>query len=65
MVRLLASSLGKASRFAFHIVPCLSHSHGGMLEVVKCAVFQKELYNLESLYKFIQRTCTVFGTVMM
>jgi hypothetical protein len=22
-------------------------------------VFQKELYNFESLYKFIQRTCTV------
>jgi hypothetical protein len=23
-------------------------------------VFQKELYNFESLYKFIRRTCTVF-----
>jgi hypothetical protein len=22
--------------------------------------FQKELYNFESLYKFIQRTCAVF-----
>jgi hypothetical protein len=25
----------------------------------------KELYNFESLYKFIQTTCTVFGTVIM
>jgi hypothetical protein len=23
-------------------------------------VFQKEVHNFESLYKFIQRTCTVF-----
>jgi hypothetical protein len=23
-------------------------------------VFQKELYNFESVYKFIQRICTVF-----
>jgi hypothetical protein len=23
-------------------------------------VFQKELYNFESLYKFIQRTCTIY-----
>jgi hypothetical protein len=28
-------------------------------------VFQKELFNFESLYKCIQRTCTVFWTVMM
>jgi hypothetical protein len=28
-------------------------------------VFQKYLYNFESLYKFIQRTCTVFWTVIM
>jgi hypothetical protein len=26
--------------------------------------FQKEIYNFESLYKFIQRTCTVFWTVI-
>jgi hypothetical protein len=25
-------------------------------------LFRKELYNFESLYKFIQRTCTVFWT---
>jgi hypothetical protein len=25
-----------------------------------CRVFQKELYNFGSLYKFIQRACTVF-----
>jgi hypothetical protein len=28
-------------------------------------VFQKELYNFESLYKSIQRACTVFGTAIM
>jgi hypothetical protein len=28
-------------------------------------VFQKELYNFESLYKCIQRTCTVIWTVVM
>jgi hypothetical protein len=28
-------------------------------------VFQKELYNFESLCKFIQRTCTVFSTVII
>jgi hypothetical protein len=27
--------------------------------------FGKELYNIESSYKFIQRTCTVLGTVIM
>jgi hypothetical protein len=27
-------------------------------------MFQKELYNFESLYKFIQSTCTVFWTVI-
>jgi hypothetical protein len=26
-------------------------------------VFQKESYNFESLYKFIQKTCTVFWTI--
>jgi hypothetical protein len=26
----------------------------------QCRMFQKELYNVESLYKFIQRACTVF-----
>jgi hypothetical protein len=31
----------------------------------KCRVFQNELYNIESLYKFIQRTGTVFRTVVM
>jgi hypothetical protein len=30
------------------------------LEFTKYGMFQKELYNVESLYKFIQRTCTVF-----
>jgi hypothetical protein len=28
-------------------------------------VFQKELYNFESLYKFIQKTCAMFRTVIM
>jgi hypothetical protein len=28
-------------------------------------VFQKELYNFESVYKFIQRTYTTFSTVKM
>jgi hypothetical protein len=28
-------------------------------------VFQKELYNFESLYKFIQRTYTVFWSVII
>jgi hypothetical protein len=28
-------------------------------------LFQKELYNCESLYKFIQRTYTTFWTVIM
>jgi hypothetical protein len=28
-------------------------------------VLQKELYNFDRLYKFIQRTCTVFWTVIM
>jgi hypothetical protein len=28
-------------------------------KTTKCMVFQKELYNFESLYTFIQRTCTV------
>jgi hypothetical protein len=27
------------------------------------SMFQKELYNFESLYEFIQRTCAVLGTV--
>jgi hypothetical protein len=27
-------------------------------------VFQKELYKFESLHEFIQRTCTVFQTVL-
>jgi hypothetical protein len=31
----------------------------------KYRVFQKELYNFESLYKFIQRAYTVFRTVIM
>jgi hypothetical protein len=31
----------------------------------KYRVLQIELYNFESLYKFIQRTCTVFWTVIM
>jgi dihydroorotase len=31
----------------------------------KMNVFQKELYNVESLYKYIQRTYTVFSTVIM
>jgi hypothetical protein len=26
-------------------------------------LFQKELHNFESSYKFIQRTCTVFSTI--
>jgi hypothetical protein len=30
-----------------------------------CRVFQKELYNFESLYEFIQRTCTLFRTIIM
>jgi hypothetical protein len=30
-----------------------------------CRVFQKELYNFGSLYKFIQRTCAVFRTAIM
>jgi hypothetical protein len=30
-----------------------------------CRMFQKGLYNFESLYKFIQRTRTVFLTVIM
>jgi hypothetical protein len=25
-----------------------------------CRMFQKELYNFESVYKYIQRTCAVF-----
>jgi hypothetical protein len=29
------------------------------------AGFQKELYNFDSLYTFIQRTGTVFSTVIM
>jgi hypothetical protein len=32
---------------------------------LKCRVFKKELYNFEGLYKFIQRTCTVFSTATM
>jgi hypothetical protein len=28
-------------------------------------VFQRKLYNFESLYDFIQRTCTTFWTVIM
>jgi hypothetical protein len=28
-------------------------------------VFQKELYNFESLYKFIQGTCTEFWTAIV
>jgi hypothetical protein len=31
----------------------------------KNTVFQKELYNFESSYKFIQRTCTVFRIVII
>jgi hypothetical protein len=30
-----------------------------------CRVFQKELYNFESLYTFIQRTCRVFWIVIL
>jgi hypothetical protein len=30
-----------------------------------CRVFQKELYNFERLYKFIQRTYITFQTVIM
>jgi hypothetical protein len=26
----------------------------------QCRVFQKDLYNFESLYKIIQKICTVF-----
>jgi hypothetical protein len=32
---------------------------------MKYKVFQKELYNFESSYKFIEKTCTVFCTVIM
>jgi hypothetical protein len=35
------------------------------LFIYLCIVFQKELYNFEILYKFIQRTCVVFSTVIM
>jgi hypothetical protein len=31
----------------------------------KVQVFQNELYNFESLYKFIQGTCAVFWTDIM
>jgi hypothetical protein len=34
-------------------------------EMWNYTVFQKKLYNFESLYKCIQRTCTVFWTVIM
>jgi hypothetical protein len=29
------------------------------------SVFQKKIYNFESLYKFIQTTCAVLATVIM
>jgi hypothetical protein len=32
---------------------------------LKCRVFHKDLYKFESLYKFIQRTCTVSWTFIM
>jgi hypothetical protein len=32
---------------------------------VKYRAFQKEIYSFESLYEFIQRTCTVIFTVIM
>jgi hypothetical protein len=39
--------------------------YGWLREVELHMVFQEELYNFESLYKFIQRICTVFGTDIM
>jgi hypothetical protein len=44
------------------IANCEGYKHGYLVESEMRIYreFQKELYNLESLYKFIQRTCTVF-----
>jgi hypothetical protein len=42
----------------------ISHSPSDTLSLL-CRMFQKERYNFESLYKFIQGTCALFWTVIM
>jgi hypothetical protein len=42
----------------------LTKPENAQLRICMHRVFQKELYNFESLYKFIHRTCTVFLTVI-
>jgi hypothetical protein len=42
----------------------LPHLHA-MTEWMEYMMFQKELYNFETLYKFIPRTCTMFWIVIM
>jgi hypothetical protein len=46
----------------YSAIPLLLHKKSA---VILYRAFQKELNDFESLYKFLQRTCTVFGTVIM
>jgi hypothetical protein len=59
----MRASLQLNDTIALSVASYLAHWHTKSRNIKD--VSKKELYNFESLYKFIQRACTVFWTVTM
>jgi hypothetical protein len=56
---------GKIFEIMFNMITKIFLKWWKVIHTLKYNVFQKELYNFESLYKFIQRACAVFWTAIM